>query len=185
MSWHYSIDSEALAVAPALSARNRVLSLSLLQVRTLPSRGDDVESSSRHELIQLPTIIKVRPLLGHDSESWPRGPPSRPGVTPRSAVRGPAPVALPEWPARPGPTRGSSKTHGGSEPHEDPPRASQPPPIIWNRQNRRGNSPGSPPWAYHMLPFCLPYPHRQHVAHITRNHMQLESSSRPSRPSGL
>jgi hypothetical protein len=61
---------EALAVAPlaALSTRNRVLSLrlslSLLQVRTLPSSCRVMTSNrARHdELIQLPTIIKVRLL---------------------------------------------------------------------------------------------------------------------------
>ena len=65
MSWHYSI--EALAVAPALSTRNRVLSLSLLQVRTLPSRVM-TSNRARHERIQLPTIIKVR-LLGTRRQS--------------------------------------------------------------------------------------------------------------------
>jgi hypothetical protein len=51
----------AVTVAPALSTRNRVLSLSLLQVRTLPSRAM-TSNRARHELIQLPTIFKVRPL---------------------------------------------------------------------------------------------------------------------------
>ncbi len=62
VSWHYSI--EALTVARALSTRNRVCrcSSSLLQVRTLPSRVV-TSNRARHELIQLPTIMKVR-LLG-------------------------------------------------------------------------------------------------------------------------
>ena len=62
------IEALAVAQAPALSTRNRVLSLSLLQVRTLPSRVM-TSNRARHELIQLPTIIKVRPLLGTRRQS--------------------------------------------------------------------------------------------------------------------
>jgi hypothetical protein len=94
VSWHYSI--EALAVAPALSTRKRVLSLSLLQVRTLPSRVMTSESNrARHERIQLPTIIKVRPrrLLGTWTPTI--GDRPGPGLPPgRGTVRGRSPI----WP---------------------------------------------------------------------------------------
>jgi hypothetical protein len=116
VSWHYSI--EALAVAPAPSTRNHVLSLSLLQVRTLPSRVmtsnrarhaflesiiyrlrntlngnrpswsfDPGPARARHasELIQLPTIIKVR-LLGTRRQSG-----TVPGTVPDLAGDGDAP----------------------------------------------------------------------------------------------
>jgi hypothetical protein len=74
-----------VAVARALSTRNRrVLSLSLLQVRTLPSLVM-TSNRARHELIQLPTIIKVR-LLGTRRQSG-----TVPGTVPDLAGDGDAP----------------------------------------------------------------------------------------------
>ena len=73
-----------MAVAPALSTRNRVLSLSLLHVRTLPCRMM-TSNRARHELIQLPTIIKVR-LLGTRRQSG-----TVPGTVPDLAGDGDAP----------------------------------------------------------------------------------------------
>ena len=83
----------AVAPSPALSTRNRMLSLSLLQVRTLlPRVSRRVMTSNRarhepecHELIQLPTIIKVR-LLGTRRQSG-----TVPGTVPDLAGDGDAP----------------------------------------------------------------------------------------------
>jgi hypothetical protein len=92
------------------------------------------------------------------------------------------------WPScrsgRPGPARPARgpKTRRIKSPRRSSAGLSASPDNLESPKSAR-ELPGprvSPPWAYHMLPFCLPYPHRQHVAHITRNHMQ--SSSRPSRP---
>jgi hypothetical protein len=93
VSWHYSF--EALAVAPALSTRNRLsecwTSFSLLQVRTLPSRVM-TSNRARHELIRLPTIFKVRPLLGTRRQSG-----TVPGDRPRfGRGRGRSPVPVPD-----------------------------------------------------------------------------------------
>jgi hypothetical protein len=68
VSWHYSIEALAVLVAPALSTRSKPNAVRVVESSSSsdpPSSrpGDDVESSYRHELIQLPTIIKVR-LLG-------------------------------------------------------------------------------------------------------------------------
>ncbi len=72
----------ALAVAPALSTRSRMPSLSLLQVRTLLPRLM-TSNRARHELIQLPSTISVKvrlPVLGTRRQSG-----TVPGTVPDSS----------------------------------------------------------------------------------------------------
>jgi hypothetical protein len=135
VSWHYSI--EALAVAPALSTRNRMLPLSLLQVRTLLPwvMTSNQARHECHELIQLPTIIKVR-LLGTRRQSgtvpgtvpiWPGTGtlPTLPRPRPRFVRnRGLSPVPVPDL--------AGTGTQPGRSPVPDSHRGGPPRPVSDN-----------------------------------------------------